>query len=70
MKARFYPSGYLSSEIIPLKTDRYPDLPMQPIVATGAEAEDVLKLLATSSAGLPRMLPELEPYRPAASPPP
>jgi poly-gamma-glutamate synthesis protein (capsule biosynthesis protein) len=66
LKARFSPGGYLSSEIIPLQTDRYPELPMQPIVATGAGAEDVLRLLATSSAGLPRMLPELEPYRPAS----
>ncbi|MFL5349617.1 MAG: CapA family protein [Hyalangium sp.] len=69
LKARFSPGGYLSSELIPLKTDRYPELPMQPIVATGAEAEDVLRLLAASSAGLPRMLPELEPYRPAGPPP-
>ncbi len=69
VKARFSPGGYLSSEIIPLKTDRYPEFPMQPIVVTGAEAEDVMRLLAQSSAGLPRMLPELEPYRPAGSPP-
>jgi poly-gamma-glutamate synthesis protein (capsule biosynthesis protein) len=69
LKARFSPGGYLSSEIIPLTTDRYPELPMQPIVATGAQAEDVMKLLATSSAGLARMLPELEPYRSAGPPP-
>jgi poly-gamma-glutamate synthesis protein (capsule biosynthesis protein) len=42
---------------------------MQPIVVTGPEAEDVMKLLASTSAGLPRMLPELEPYRPSGSPP-
>lgn len=69
LKARFSPGGYLSSEIIPLKTDRYPELPVQPIVVTGPEAEDVMKLLATSSAGFARMLPELEPYRPAGPPP-
>jgi hypothetical protein len=69
LKARFSPGGYLSSEIIPLTTDRYPELPMQPIVATGAQAEDVMRLLATSSAGLARMLPELESYRPAGPPP-
>ncbi|WP_224246321.1 CapA family protein [Hyalangium gracile] len=69
LKARFSPGGYLSSEIIPLRTDRYPEFPMQPIVVSGTEAEDVLKLLATSSAALPRMLPELEPYRPASPPP-
>ncbi|HVG57176.1 MAG TPA: CapA family protein, partial [Hyalangium sp.] len=68
-KARFSPGGYLSSEIIPLKTDRYPEFPMQPTVVTGPEAEDVMRLLATSSAGVPRMLPELEPYRPASPTP-
>ncbi|MDY7229765.1 CapA family protein [Hyalangium rubrum] len=62
-KARFSPGGYLSSEIIPLRTDRYPDFPFQPIVVTGAEAEDVMRLLVKSSAKLPRLLPELEPYR-------
>jgi hypothetical protein len=69
LKARFSPGGYLSSEIIPLRTDRYPDFPMQPIVVTGPEADEVMKLLATHSAGLPRMLPELEPYRPASTSP-
>lgn len=64
LKARFSPGGYLSSELIPLRTDRYPDFPMQPTVVTGPEAEEVMRLLATRSAGLPRMLPELEPYRP------
>jgi poly-gamma-glutamate synthesis protein (capsule biosynthesis protein) len=68
-KARFAPGGYLSSEIIPLKTDRYPDFPMQPLPVTGDEAAEVLRLLATSSAGLPRMLPELEAWRqPAPAP--
>jgi poly-gamma-glutamate synthesis protein (capsule biosynthesis protein) len=42
---------------------------VQPIIVSGPEAEDVLRLLATSSAGLPRMLPELEPYRPASPTP-
>lgn len=69
LKARFSPGGYLSSEIIPLRTDRYPELPMQPSVVSGPEGQDVLKLLASSSAGLPRMLPELEPYRPASTSP-
>jgi hypothetical protein len=68
-KARFSPGGYLSSEIIPLRTDRYPEFPFQPTVVTGAEAEDVLRLLAKSSARLPRMLPELEPYRSSGPPP-
>ena len=46
-----------------------PSAPMQPSVVSGPEAEDVLKLLASSSAGLPRMLPELESYRPASTSP-
>ncbi len=68
-KARFSPGGYLSSEIIPLRTDRYPEFPMQPTVVTGEQAAEVLRLLATSSEGVPRMLPELEAWRqPAPSP--
>ncbi|MDC0709058.1 CapA family protein [Stigmatella sp. ncwal1] len=66
-QARFSPAGYLSSEIIPLRTDRYPEVPIQPVIVTGPEAEAVMRLLATSSEKLPRMLPELEPWR--SSPP-
>lgn len=69
LKARFSPGGYLSSELIPLRTDRYPEFPMQPSIVSGPEADEVLKLLASSSAKLPRMLPELEPYRPASTSP-
>ncbi|WP_225413899.1 CapA family protein [Stigmatella hybrida] len=68
-QARFTPEGYVSSEIFPLRTDRYPEVPIQPVIVTGPEAESVLRLLATSSEKLPRMLPELEPWRPAAPPP-
>jgi poly-gamma-glutamate capsule biosynthesis protein CapA/YwtB (metallophosphatase superfamily) len=64
-QARFSPGGYLSSELFPLRTDRYPDFPVQPTLVTGPEAEEVLRLLADRSAPFPRMLPELEPYRPA-----
>lgn len=70
-KARFGPGGYLSSEVLPLRTDRFPELPFQPVPVTGAEAEDVLRLLASSSApgAVERMLPELEPWaRPPPSP--
>ena len=66
-QARFSPGGYLSSELFPLRTDRYPEFPIQPILVTGAEAEEVMRLLATRSASFPRMLPELEPYRPPGS---
>jgi poly-gamma-glutamate capsule biosynthesis protein CapA/YwtB (metallophosphatase superfamily) len=66
-QARFSPGGYLSSELFPLRTDRYPEFPVQPILVTGPEAEEVMRLLATRSAPFPRMLPELEPYRPPGS---
>jgi len=66
-QARFSPGGYLSSELFPLRTDRYPEFPIQPILVTGPEAEEVMRLLATRSAPFPRMLPELEPYRPPGS---
>jgi poly-gamma-glutamate synthesis protein (capsule biosynthesis protein) len=66
-QARFTPGGYQSSEFFPLRTDRYPEFPIQPILVTGQEAEGVMRLLATRSAAFPRMLPELEPYRPPGS---
>ncbi|WP_163998504.1 CapA family protein [Pyxidicoccus caerfyrddinensis] len=70
-KARFGPGGYLSSEVLPLRSDRFPELPFQPVPVTGAEAEDVLRLLASSSGTVERMLPELEPWaRPPPSPEP
>jgi poly-gamma-glutamate synthesis protein (capsule biosynthesis protein) len=68
-KARFSPGGYLSSEVIPLRTDRYPEFPFQPTVVTGDAAAEVMRLLATSSAGVPRMLPELEAWRQATPSP-
>ncbi len=66
-KARFGPGGYLSSEVLPLRSDRFPERPFQPVPVTGAEAEEVLRLLADSSKAVERMLPELEPW--ARSPP-
>ncbi|MBJ6762086.1 CapA family protein [Myxococcaceae bacterium JPH2] len=68
-RARFSPGGYLSSEVLPLRTDRYPEFPVQPVPVSGADAEEVLRLLARSSTGLEKMLPELEPWaRPLPSP--
>ncbi|QQR42313.1 CapA family protein [Myxococcus xanthus] len=69
-KGHFGPDGgYLSSEILPLRTDRFPELPFQPVPVTGEAAEAVLRLLAESSEGVERMLPELEPWaRPPPSP--
>ncbi|QSQ14460.1 CapA family protein [Myxococcus landrumensis] len=68
-KGRFGPGGYLSSEVFPLRTDRFPELPFQPVPVTGEAAEEVFRLLVNSSATMERLLPELEPWaRPAPSP--
>ncbi|MCY1045814.1 CapA family protein [Corallococcus sp. bb12-1] len=62
-RARFGSTGYLSSDVLPLRTDRYPEFPVQPVPVTGAEAEGVMTLLRTASQapGLERMLPALSP---------
>jgi poly-gamma-glutamate synthesis protein (capsule biosynthesis protein) len=68
-KGRFGPGGYLSSEVLPLRSDRFPEFPFQPVPVTGEDAEAVMRLLASSSQGMGRMLPELEPWaRPPPSP--
>ncbi|WP_244239420.1 CapA family protein, partial [Corallococcus carmarthensis] len=62
-RARFDSTGYLSSDVLPLRTDRYPEFPVQPVPVTGAEAEGVMTLLRTASQGTPgleRMLPALD----------
>ncbi|NOK38202.1 CapA family protein, partial [Corallococcus exercitus] len=74
-RARFDSTGYLSSDVLPLRTDRYPEFPVQPVPVTGAEAEGVMTLLRTASQGtqgLERMLPALEAGEAggAGSPPP
>ena len=66
VKARFDRSGYLGAELFPLKTDRYPDRPIQPYPLTGPEAEAVLQRLRSASAGFATPLPELAPVKPAA----
>ncbi|RYZ33602.1 MAG: CapA family protein, partial [Myxococcaceae bacterium] len=64
-RARFGSTGYLSSDVLPLRTDRYPEFPVQPVPVTGAEAEGVMTLLRTASQmpgrGLEQMLPALNP---------
>ncbi|WP_375757918.1 CapA family protein [Corallococcus exercitus] len=72
-RARFDSSGYLSSDVLPLRTDRYPEFPVQPVPVTGAEAEGVMTLLRTASQGTPgleRMLPALEAGGAGSPPPP
>ncbi len=56
-KASFSPAGYLASEIIALKIDRYPDFPMQPIVVHDEPATAVIDRLAEYSRGFPQPLP-------------
>ena len=71
MKARFDRSGYLGAELIPLRTDRFPDRPIQPYPLSGADAQAVLQRLRTASAGFTTPLPELlvpaPPTTPAAA---
>ncbi|WP_223644771.1 CapA family protein [Corallococcus sp. EGB] len=74
-RARFDSTGYVSSDVLPLRTDRYPEFPVQPVPVTGAEADGVLLMLRTASQGTPgleRMLPALETGEAggAGSPPP
>ena len=66
VKARFDRTGYLGAELFPLRTDRYPDRPVQPYPLGGAEAEAVLQRLRNASATFASPLPELAPPKPAA----
>ena len=66
VKARFDRTGYLGAELFPLRTDRYPDRPVQPYPLSGTEAEAVLQRLRNASASFATPLPELVPPRPAA----
>jgi poly-gamma-glutamate synthesis protein (capsule biosynthesis protein) len=59
-KARFTSAGYRSSEVIPLQTDRYPEVPVQPFVLEGEAAKQILQHLAEYSAGFKQTLPELK----------
>ncbi|HVP59678.1 MAG TPA: CapA family protein [Myxococcaceae bacterium] len=66
VKARFDRSGYLGSELFPLKTDRYPERPIQPYPLAGADAQAVLQRLRNASAIFATPLSELAPAAPAA----
>lgn len=68
LAARFTPGGYVGAEVLPMLSGDFPARPMQPYFAEGQEARDVLQLVAGVSTALPRMLPELEPHRPAPNP--
>ena len=58
---RFDRSGYLGAELLPLRTDRVPERPIQPYPLTGADAQAVLQRLRNASATLTTPLPELAP---------
>ncbi|HET9036547.1 MAG TPA: CapA family protein [Myxococcaceae bacterium] len=64
VKARFDRSGYLGAELFPLKTDRFPDRPIQPYPLTGADAQAVMQRLRNASASFATPLPELAPPSP------
>ena len=66
VKARFDRSGFRGVELFPLKTDRFPDRPVQPYPLTGADAQAVMQRLRNASAGFATPLPELAPAKPAA----
>jgi poly-gamma-glutamate capsule biosynthesis protein CapA/YwtB (metallophosphatase superfamily) len=61
VKARFDRTGYLGAELFPLKTDRYPDRPIQPYPLTGADAQAVMQRLRNASAMFATPLPEVAP---------
>jgi hypothetical protein len=69
-KARFSSAGYLSSELIPMLSDRFPESPFQPYKLEGEEAARVLLMVADYSRGFAQPLPELPPAPPETIAPP
>jgi Bacterial capsule synthesis protein PGA_cap len=69
VKARFDRSGYLDAELFPLRTDRFPERPIQPYPLAGAEAHAVMQRLRNASSGFTTPLPELAPAKAAAAGP-
>ncbi|HZW89743.1 MAG TPA: CapA family protein [Myxococcaceae bacterium] len=61
VKARFDRGGYLGAELFPLKTDRFPDRPIQPYPLAGADAQAVMQRLRNASATFTTPLPEITP---------
>lgn len=66
VRFRLTPGGFQSADVIPIQTDRYPDVPVQPFPLQGDDAEKVLWHLNQYSAGFPKMLPPLEAHPPPA----
>jgi poly-gamma-glutamate capsule biosynthesis protein CapA/YwtB (metallophosphatase superfamily) len=59
-RATLSSAGFQSAEILPIKTDKFPELPIQPYLLEGTDAEAVLKNLATYSSHFQQTLPALE----------
>jgi len=61
VRARFDRTGFLGAELFPLRTDRFPEAPIQPYPLQGVESEAVMKRLRAASASFPVSLPDLVP---------
>jgi poly-gamma-glutamate synthesis protein (capsule biosynthesis protein) len=74
VRMRLDRSGYLGAELLPLRTDRFPEAPIQPYPLAGAEKEAVMARLRAASAAfatpLPALAPNPVPVTPAPSGPP
>jgi hypothetical protein len=64
IKAKFSSAAYLSSEVIPLQIDRYPDFPIQPMILTGDRAGLVMRHLQEYSRRFDTPLPEIARFAP------
>ena len=61
VRMRLDKDGYLGAELFPLKTDHYPQAPIQPYPLQAAEKEAVLQRLRSASAMFATPLPALVP---------
>jgi poly-gamma-glutamate capsule biosynthesis protein CapA/YwtB (metallophosphatase superfamily) len=59
LELRFTKSGPPAVAVRPAYSDAYPEVPVQPYLAEGAQAQAVLEHLATISAGFPRTIAPL-----------
>jgi poly-gamma-glutamate synthesis protein (capsule biosynthesis protein) len=62
IKAKFSSAGYLTSEVIPVQIDRYPEFPIQPVLLSGERAGLVMRHLREYSRGFEQPLPEIARY--------
>jgi len=64
LELRFDAKGVTKVEIIPAYSDAYPEVPVQPYLATGEKADAVLAHLAEISAKFPKTIPALKRAKP------